>query len=98
MADDYNNFNELLIHAIENDSSVEIVEYIIQSRPDKNLNFSTVMDDKIKVPLFEVVKNNDFDKTDILIKNSADINYEIENIDNKRIFSYLFILQQISYC
>jgi len=98
LADDYNNFNELLIHAIENDSSVEIVEYIIQSRPDKNLNFSTVMDDKIKVPLFEVVKNNDFDKTDILIKNSADINYEIENIDNKRIFSYLFILQQISYC
>jgi len=90
LADDYNNFNEILIYAIENNTSLEIVEYIIHIRADKNLNFSIVIDDKIKIPLFEAVKNNNFDIANILIKNKADINYETDTIHNKKIFKYLY--------
>eukprot|EP00833_Pecoramyces_ruminatium_P001035 jgi/Orpsp1_1/1175067/evm.model.c7180000052510.2 len=84
---DYNNFNELLIYAIESDTSDEILEYIIQARADKNLNFSIVMDNKVKIPLFVALKNNYFDKADTLIKNKANINYAI---DCENIFKFLY--------
>jgi len=93
LADDYNNFNELLIYAIENDTSNEIVEYIIHSRADKNLNFAIDIDDETKVPLFEAVKNNYFDKADMLIKYKANINYEDEELPvfmGDNIFEYLY--------
>ena len=90
MADDFNNFNKLLIYAIENNTSVEILEYIIQARTDKNLNFGFIVDNKFKNPIFEAVKNNYFDKADILIKNNANINCTTTITNNINIFEYLY--------
>ncbi|OUM59391.1 hypothetical protein PIROE2DRAFT_15083 [Piromyces sp. E2] len=68
----YNNFNEILIVICENNYiSVEIAEYIIHCRNNKNLNYSI----NNKVPLFVAIANNNFKIATLLFKNEADISY-----------------------
>jgi len=70
--EDYNNFNEILIVICENNYiSVEIAEYIIHCRNNKNLNYSI----NNKVPLFVAIANNNFEIATLLFENEADISY-----------------------
>ncbi|ORX43413.1 hypothetical protein BCR36DRAFT_415593 [Piromyces finnis] len=100
--EDLNNFNEILIYTIEcATASTKILKYIINLREDKNLNYyiltkptedsesNNESNTKIKIPLFEAVKNNFFDKANILISYKADkvdINYSYQ----QNIFDYLY--------
>jgi len=86
---DYNNFNDILIYSIEKNASTEIIEFIMDKRYDKNLNFFKFVppstrwssDEKKKVPLFIAIGNNNFRLADFLIKNNADIGYGIEKYE-----------------
>ncbi|OUM70571.1 hypothetical protein PIROE2DRAFT_19457 [Piromyces sp. E2] len=90
LSEDFNNFNEILIYTIESKkASVEILEYIINARKNKDLNFTIKLDGKYKTPLFEAVKNSAFDKADILIKNNANINYKSKH-NHRNIYYYLY--------
>jgi len=75
----FNNFNELLIYSITCNSSFEIVNFILNKRINKNLNFSIGVYNKYKVPLFSAIANNNFKISNLLIKNKANINYKIYN-------------------
>jgi len=78
----FNNENfDLLIYAIENDSSIEMINYIILYY--KSLNY-TIFDDiinKYKSPLLCAFTHFKFSIIKILLKNGADINYKIQNTD-----------------
>jgi len=86
LSKDFNNFDEILIYAIKSNCSIEVIKYIINQRQDKKLNFYISINDKVKVPLFTAVANNNFQLSKFLIKNKADINYKaLENT----IFDYI---------
>ncbi|OUM62827.1 hypothetical protein PIROE2DRAFT_10806 [Piromyces sp. E2] len=96
LSDDFNNFNEILIYCIESNATSKILEYIINARKDKDLNFECEVDGKTKVPLFEAIKNNAFDKADMLIKNNANINYEYKNYGDIYRYLYLYLNKSIN--
>ncbi|OUM59174.1 hypothetical protein PIROE2DRAFT_15370 [Piromyces sp. E2] len=86
LSKDFDNFNEILIYAIEKNCPLTIIKYIINQRQDKDLNFYISINNNIKVPLFTAVANNNFQISNLLIDNKADINYKaLENT----IFDYL---------
>jgi len=89
LSKDFDNFNELLIYAIKCRASAEILEYIINARTDRDLNFEISYDNEVIVPLFEAIKNNSFDIADILIKHNANINY-ITKRNGINIYNYLY--------
>ncbi|ORX61211.1 ankyrin [Piromyces finnis] len=72
---------DLLIYAIENNSSIEMINYIILYY--KSLNY-TVFDDivnKYKTPLLCAFLLSRFSIIKVLLQNGANINYEIQEID-----------------
>jgi len=73
---DYNDFKDLIIYAIDNEASDEIVTFLLDQRQDKNANFEIVENVKKKTPLSLTVIKDNYTLADILIdKYKADINY-----------------------
>lgn len=84
-----NDFNEILIEAIENNASLEIVKFIYDKRIDKNLNYIDNRNSySEKVPLFIAIGKNNFEVADFLIKKGAKLDY---NIDHHYIKLYILI-------
>jgi len=90
-----NNYNEILIDSIENNASLEIIEFIIKQRQKNNLNFYInyyqTNNNVIKVPLFIAVANNNFKLSDLLIRYTANINYTTNDYN---IITYLIESQE----
>ncbi|ORX79320.1 ankyrin [Anaeromyces robustus] len=78
-----NNEFDILIYAIENESSILMIEFIINCC--------------IKVPLFSALAHNNFKVADLLIKYDADINYSISNQNNCQNLNILHYLNNISF-
>jgi len=74
----YNNFNDILIFSIKANVSVGNIQFIINQRHDKTLNF---FNNKNETPLLVAVAENRFDVADILISHDADINYMANNYE-----------------
>jgi len=74
---------DILVYAIENDISIEIINFICSLY--KNINYE-LPDEKI--PLFVAVINNKFSVSDVLIKNHANINFR--NMHNENLLLYLY--------
>lgn len=82
---------DILINAIENDATVEIIKYIIKQCQYKTLNYTkyykkrnTIDNNEefsiyYKVPLFSAVNKENFKIAKFLLDNNADINYTISN-------------------
>ncbi|ORX42831.1 hypothetical protein BCR36DRAFT_586975 [Piromyces finnis] len=66
---------DILIYTIKNSDSVEMINFIIEKTPYKNLNY-TVKDNNntIGTPLFLSLAQNKFKIADLLMENGADIN------------------------
>lgn len=82
-----NQFNsknfDILIVAIENNSSIEIVNYIINEGKYSNLNYYIVEDFlKYKYPFFTALENNNFEIANFLLKNNADVNFYRRDVVN----------------
>jgi len=69
---DYNDFKNLIIYAIDNEASNEIVTFLLDQKQDKDANFEI----ERKTPLLSAVIKDNYILADILIdKYKADINY-----------------------
>ncbi|KAL6622108.1 ankyrin, partial [Neocallimastix sp. 'constans'] len=82
-----NQFNsknfDILIIAIESNSSLEIIEFIIKQGQYKNLNYYIAEDFlKYKYPFFTALENNNFEIADFLLKNKADVNFYRRDVVN----------------
>lgn len=96
-SEDYNNFNEILIFCIENGISINLIQIILSRRKNKNLNIHITIDNEEKVPLFVAIGHNQFDISDVLIENNADINYCYEmNNHTYDIIDYLLKTNRIN--
>lgn len=73
--DDY----DLLVYAIENNISSEIIDYILHGYPTLNYYFFDIEEgcEVEKSPLSSAIAEDNFQLADTLIKNKADINYKI---------------------
>jgi len=81
---------DILIYAIENEASLEIINFIINQDYYECLNYVINDHHKDKVPLFSALLKNKFDVSDLLLKNKADINYSINNKDDGDVINYLY--------
>jgi len=78
------NFN-ILIYALENDASFNIIKFILKYGNYENLNNTFTHDNGMKIPLFITVSKNNFELSDFFIDNyEADVNY-----NNGEIIDYL---------
>eukprot|EP00833_Pecoramyces_ruminatium_P015994 jgi/Orpsp1_1/1190026/evm.model.d7180000076199.1 len=102
-SEDFNNLNEILIYAIENGASIEVIQLILNHRKDKNLNIHVTIDECEKVPLFVAIAYGQWEIADELIKQQADINYSYEmnnltyNVVDYMISTNLFNTENIKY-
>jgi ankyrin repeat protein len=80
----FNNFNEILIYTIKSNAPLENIQFLLNERHDKNLNF---FNNKNETPLLLAISENNFEIADLLIKNDADINYMAKNYET---IEYLF--------
>jgi len=68
---------DLLIFAIENKASLDMIKYIVERTPYNNFNYGIRSNKyKFRVPLFHAIANNDFKVADYLISKGADLQYE----------------------
>ncbi|ORX43115.1 hypothetical protein BCR36DRAFT_304476, partial [Piromyces finnis] len=93
---------DLLIYAIENDASKEIIEYIIHKGKYQNLNFTINLQNNgqnesinysnYKVPLFSALTRNSFEIANVLLQHQTDINYSFYSSDSSilNILQYLY--------
>jgi len=73
---DNNDYKDLIIYAIDNEVSNEIVTFLFKQRQEKDANFEIEEDGKKKIPLFLAIIKDNYTLADILIKKyNADINY-----------------------
>jgi len=78
---------DLLIYSIENNTTVEIIDYIIKQCKYESLNYTFFNQEYgRKSPLLSSLFNNNFDIANYLIKNGADTNYNLCSFD---MFYYL---------
>ncbi|KAL6631149.1 hypothetical protein U3516DRAFT_533911, partial [Neocallimastix sp. 'constans'] len=92
---DFRDFSELLGIAIKFNASLDIIEYFINHRKGKTLNFNVKVPKAggryiIMTPLMIAVANNKFKMANFLIKKGANINYGI--IKNVKYYSIIDIL------
>jgi len=95
--EDFHNFNEILIESIKNNISLEIIEFLIKERHEKDLNYYIYSSDDInskkiiKVPIFIAIMYKNFKVSNLLLKNNANINYVANNYN---IIEYLMEYEQ----
>eukprot|EP00833_Pecoramyces_ruminatium_P001909 jgi/Orpsp1_1/1175941/evm.model.c7180000055814.1 len=78
--------HDLLLDSIESDDvSLEMIEFIIKYY--KTLNYVVNFGEQYKTPLLMAISKNNFKLANLLLKNDAYINYEIEKKEN--LFYYL---------
>lgn len=68
---------DILIFSIENNASPKMIEYIVKEYNDLNYTFDFKLMG-MKSPLYSALMNNNFKVADILLKNEANINYNID--------------------
>jgi len=66
---------DLLIYAIENDTSIEMLNFIMEKCHYETLNYSINQNNKLKVPLFCAIGLNKFKIAKYLLDNGANINF-----------------------
>eukprot|EP00833_Pecoramyces_ruminatium_P015127 jgi/Orpsp1_1/1189159/evm.model.d7180000069924.1 len=66
---------DILIYSIEQNSSVDIIKFIMNECQYKSYNFST----NNRIPLFSAIALNSFVVADLLLENKANINCTINN-------------------
>ena len=86
-----NNSFDILIYAIKNNVSIDMIKYIIEKAPYKNLNYTIKEDNNsIGTPLFLSLAQNKFEIADLLIENGADINMtlrcDIDKIKEEEVY------------
>ena len=105
--EDINNFDrDILIYAINNDVSIEIIQFLVQKYEECNLslNYGIEFDNRyihkdVKLPRFEnplhlAIAKNNFEVANLLIEKGADINFEIENMEPVYLYKYHFITHE----
>jgi len=105
--EDINNFDrDILIYAINNDVSIEIIQFLVQKYEECNLslNYGIEFDNRyihkdVKLPRFEnplhlAIAKNNFEVANLLIEKGADINFEIENMEPIYLYKYHFITHE----
>jgi len=86
---------DVLVTAVEQNCSIEMIEYIIEEGVYLDLDYEVDFEEKgFKSPLFTAIKNEFFNIADVLIKHGADINGEIQNTD---IVTYLNCLGVLNH-
>ncbi|ORX79989.1 ankyrin [Anaeromyces robustus] len=80
-----NNF-DVLINAIENNASVETIDYLLKICQYETLNYSIIENNNVKKsPLFSAIGYNNFKVANFLLERKADINFM-----NNQIIEYLY--------
>lgn len=83
----FNNQNmDILMYAIDNKASLEMMKLIFRYNPYKTLNYTIELS---KTPLLSVFSQNRLDIAELLIQNGADVNY---TVSFERIIYYLYFL------
>jgi len=77
----------VLIYSIEQNTSVDVIKYIIDQCQFKAFNFYIIERNQNKIPLFCAIANNRFRIADVLLEYKANINC---TINNNNIISYLW--------
>ncbi|KAG4099082.1 hypothetical protein H8356DRAFT_1390549 [Neocallimastix lanati (nom. inval.)] len=72
----YNKYNDLLKIYLENNDSLELINFLIKECNYENLNYYVCIDGKIVSLLYYILSKNKFQISDLLIKNGANINNE----------------------
>eukprot|EP00833_Pecoramyces_ruminatium_P003821 jgi/Orpsp1_1/1177853/evm.model.c7180000063115.2 len=78
---------DILTYAIENDSSNEFIEYLLQKVSYNTLNYSITENGIIKTPLISTLSKNNFKLADFFFKNG---NLNINDESNTKILDILF--------
>ncbi|OUM59100.1 hypothetical protein PIROE2DRAFT_15455 [Piromyces sp. E2] len=86
-----NNGFDILIYAIKNEVPIDMIKYIIEKTPYKNLNYTIKENNNsIGTPLFLSLAHNNFKIADLLIDNGADINMtlrcDIDKIKEEEVY------------
>jgi len=84
---------DVLIYAIENSASLEIIKYIISQYHYNSFRYNIMENGIAKSPLQAALAKNNFEVADILLRLNADIN---GFINNKCIISYLYFLNNLN--
>lgn len=88
---------DILISAIENSDSCELINYIIETVPYTDLNFSLPLNKDFKTPLTTAICHNRFEIADFLISKGADLNYKLVNENTKNSNEILLFLHRNQY-
>lgn len=89
-----NNDFDILIYSIESNASFNILKYVYNKCQYKTLNYNILSKDfGRKSPLLSAISKNNFAFAEFLLKNGADIYYELCSFD---IFYYLEGLHQLN--
>jgi len=93
----YSKYINFLIYAIENNSSLEMMKFIMDECQYETLNFSFR---DYGSPLFYAIKSKKLNIADFLIDNGAIINsrYFIDEVDNKRGIFYFLNINPTNSC
>eukprot|EP00833_Pecoramyces_ruminatium_P015148 jgi/Orpsp1_1/1189180/evm.model.d7180000070059.1 len=93
---------DILLYSIENGSSLDTIDFIINECQYKNLNYvfnnqneNTSNDNSYqncKIPLFSAIVSENFELADLLLSYKADVNYTLKNNLNKTIVDIISYL------
>jgi len=85
---------DLVIFAIENNASLEIIQYLTKLAQYNNFNFCIYEGNDFKTPFTSTICHKRFEVADYIIKNGANVNYHLmkyyNNNYNNDIINYLF--------
>lgn len=84
---------DILMNAIENSDSCELIQYIIDTVPYTDLNYDLPLNKEYKTPISTAISYNHFKVADFLISKGADLNYKLVNDNTKssnEILLYLY--------
>jgi len=70
---------DALIYSIEQNSSIDVIKYIMSKCQYKSYNFYITENNNNKIPLFSAIAQNNFKVADLLLANKANINCTLNN-------------------